>query len=685
MNAPARCSRLRTEGLRLSLTLFVALASAGSARAQVDARSQIREPARGGSKAGLPTEALAQAGLSTEALAKVGIFFRADAPAVLRNGNDPYLPVVLEVINGVEQTSGSFLSQVIKRDPLKLEGVNVYIKPAGREHPFAAEPIRLGKTGQFSFDFRNNLQPLVISTRMKKTLEVPLEAIEEYSKQHYGGATGHSAIDLRVTFQLAGYPEQDFYLRVIPQAPPLPELPSWYRGDIHYHSAFTDNAAERGAPLGVTKQAALDAGLNWVVLADHSTDLSPERYAEELREAAKYRDGRFLFIRGEEVTAMSNKDTTLSTLHLLALPSPSDPDKGFPDPSSHSSGPNAAILTGTGAPGSPPIPLKEALGRIQAAGGLAYAAHPYDPISPVVRGGSWDMDLDFLAPGGLELQHGLVGLEPWNRATRATADDARDPFCLHPAADPTTCYQPDPDANQYARLEKGIDLGWRPLLQKSLQSTDDSAQTPAFKVFLAAGSDAHGDFNYEATMDVVDFIRKPSRVLSGYAEDNAFGKISTVVFCPTGMGERGENVLAGLAAGRSVVSNGPLLVAGFDRNSNGSIDDPEDVTIGQALLSPLESLPLLQLEWASSDEFGPFTSLRILVGSRNGEAKPEEISITSSKGLTSGGLFPADLRPLLKRQAGAWHYIRLEGRTRNHAGEEFRCYTNPVWIRLTPQ
>ncbi len=662
MNVSARRTQLRTARLALGATLVVASGCVSAAWAQANTRSQLRDE-----------------------LSRAGVFFRADAPAVSRNRDDPYLPVALEVINGVEQIAGSILAQVLKRDPLKLEGVNLYFKPSGPGRQFVTEPLHLSKSAQFSFDFRTGLQPLVIPSRMKKTLEVPLEAINDYLKGHYSGGPFQGAIDLRVAFQLSGFPEQNFYLRVLPQAPPLPEIPHWYRGDLHCHSAFTDNPAERGAPLNVTKQAAVDAGLSWVVLTDHSTDLSPERYAEELREAAKYRDGKFLFIRGEEVTVASNKETTLSTLHLLALPSPTNPDKGFPDPSSSSAGSNAAILTGTGAPGSPPIPLKEALGRIAGADGLAYAAHPFDPISPVMRGGAWDLDLDFLAPGGHSLQSALVGLEPWNRATTATADDARDPFCLHTSADPTACFQPDPDANQYTRLEKGIDLGWRPLLQKSLQSTEDSAQAPAFKVFLAAGSDAHGDFNYEATMDVVDFVQRPSRMLSGYAENNALGRVSTVVHCPAGMGERGENVLAALAAGRSVASNGPLLIAGFDRNSNGTLDDPEDVTLGQDLLSSLESLPALQLDWTSSSEFGPFTSLRILVGSRNGEAKAEEIPIPSSKALTSGGLFPVDLRPLLKDQAGAWRYIRLEGRTRNQAGEEFRCYTNPVWLKVIPQ
>lgn len=616
-----------------------------------------------------------------EELSRAGIFFRADTPTALRNAEDPYLPIYLQVINGIEKTGReTTLSQYVKRDPLRLEGINIYFKPAGPLHQFVTDPLLLDNSKEFSVDARTNGQPLVISERMRKTLEVPLESIQSYLSQHYVGQPSTQGADVCVSFRPVGYPTQNFYLRVRLKAPPLPQVTHWYRGDTHYHSAFTDNPAERGNPLGVTKQVALQADLNWLVLADHSTDLTPERYEEELREVRSLRDGRFVLIRGEEVTVASNKETTLSTLHLLALPSPEDPDKGFPDPSG---GSNSVILTGTGSISSPPLPLQQALRRIAMAGGFAYAAHPFDPISPVVRGGTWDIALDFLGPEGHQLPPGLIGLEPWNRATMVTADDVRDPFCLQRGVNPQNCFQPDPKANQYTRLEKAIELGWEPLLAQGLKTSEESNATPAFKVFLAAGSDAHGDFDYEATMDVIDFIRKPSRLLSGYAEDNALGKLSTVVYSPTGMGPRGENVLLALRQGRSVTSNGPLVIAGFDRDSNGSLDDPQDVGVGQEISSPLPGLPSLQIFWVSSSEFGPVYSLRLVQGSSEGEAKPEEINIPPSKAFTSGGLFPLDLRPRLEKARHRWNYLRLEARTRNSGGEEFRCYTNPIWVRLT--
>ena len=344
---------------------------------------------------------------------------------------------------------------------------------------------------------------------------------------------------------------------------------------------------------------------------------------------------------------------------------------------------NTVIVTGDGSVSYAAMPVKDALARIAAAGGFAYAAHPFDPISPVMRGGKWDLDADFLAPDGKQLQAGLVGLEPWNRATLSTADDMRDPFCIHPHDDASACFQPDPGADQYVRLEQGIKEGWQPLLQRGLGPRSDGTNAPLFKTFLAAGSDAHGDLNYEATMDVVDFLGKPSRGLNGYAEDNALGRIFTVVYAPAGMGPRGENVLRALRDGRTVESNGPILIAGFDRNSNGSLDDPEDVGIGQEISCPLKSLPALQLRWVSSEEFGALQSIKLIVGTGAGELPPVEVPVPPAKALASEGLVPFDLRPILKEGSQDWIYIRMVASTRNNANNEFRCYTNPIWIKAT--
>jgi hypothetical protein len=617
----------------------------------------------------------------TEEVARTGVFFRADTPRYLRNAQDPDLPVFLEVINGVEKEGLSKVAELarqITRQPVELEGVEVFAKPAGASRQFASDPLLLGDSKEFTFDPRKDGEPFAIPDRLKKTLEIPLPALHAYLDRHFFGGP-YEVVDLHVAFIAKGWPNQDTYLRVRLSAPPLPRIPHWYRGDPHYHSGFTDNPAERGYPLDVTKQAALQAGLDWVLLSDHSTDLDAQRYAEEEREAKEYSDGRFLYIVGEEVTVSSNKSGSMETLHMLALPSPDDPDKGFPD-SNPADG--TVMMTGDGSVGSPGMALSAALKRIVAAGGFAYAAHPDDPISPLLRGGTWDLNADYLAPGGKSLAPGLVGLEPWNRATNLTADNAHDPFCERLDAPPASCFRPDSEENQYTRLEKAFKESWLPLLQKGLEVHNPTGDAPGFKTFIAAGSDAHGDLDYEATMDVTDFIHRSLSRLAGYAEDNAMGKIATVVDCPTGMGPRGENVLKALREGRSVLTNGPLLVAGFDLNGNGSLDDPGDAALGQAVTLRAAQLQLLRLEWASSEEFGAFTSIRMIVGSSQGESAPVEVDVPAGKALASDGLFPLDWHQDWLKTDGEWHYIRLEARTRNREGKEFRCYTNPIWIRV---
>ena len=622
-----------------------------------------------------------------EKLSQTGVFFRADAPRSLRDTGDANLPIFIEIINGVEQeahTAGSGVASYVKRDPLELQGVNIFVKPTGARRQFTTEPLLLGPSKEFSFDARAAGQAQVIQNRFMRTLDVSRAAIQSFLGEHYLGGP-FASVDLRVSVRVEGWPAQDFYLRVKLNAPPLPKIPGWYRGDVHYHCGYTDNPAERGYPLDITKEAAIQAGMDWLLLADHSTDLSVDRYKQELLDIRNSRDERLMLIRGEEVTVASGKDAMLTTLHMVVAPSPDDPDRGFPDLKNPD---DAVLLTGDGSVSSPAMPLKDALARIAAAGGFAYAAHPFDPISPVMRGGRWDIEADFLAADGKQLQAGLVGLESWNRATMYTADDMRDPFCIRPHEDAGACFQPDAAADQYARLEQGIRQGWQPLLARGLGPRSDGIDAPLFKPFLAAGSDAHGDLNYEGTMDVVDFLGKPSRGLNGYAEDNALGRISTIAHCPAGMGPRGENLLRALREGRTLGSNGPILIAGFDRNSNGSLDDPEDVGIGQQLSCPLQALPPLQLRWASSEEFGPFQSIRLIVGTSAGELPPVEVPIAPGKALASDGLVPFDLRPVLKglkEGSQDWTYIRMVASTRTGANEEFRCYTNPIWIKATSQ
>ena len=156
-----------------------------------------------------------------EKLSKTGVFFRADAPRSLRNPSDVYVPIFVEIINGVEQeahTTGSGVSNFVKRDPLKLQGVNVFVKPSGARHQFTAEPLLLGTSKDFSFDARTGGQPLVIRDRLKKMLEIPREAVQSFLASHFLGGP-FASVDFWVSIRAVDWPDQDFYLRVTFERP----------------------------------------------------------------------------------------------------------------------------------------------------------------------------------------------------------------------------------------------------------------------------------------------------------------------------------------------------------------------------------------------------------------------------------------------------------------------------------
>ncbi len=97
----------------------------------------------------------------------------------------------------------------------------------------------------------------------------------------------------------------------------------------------------------------------------------------------------------------------------------------------------------------------------------------------------------------------------------------------------------------------------------------------------------------------------------------------------------------------------------------------------------LAALSQLSLSWESSNEFGPFTSIRLFIGQASGERVPLKMAFPPEKAMAIEGLFAVDVQPALEQTIGNWSYMRLEAKTRNRAGEEFHCYTNAIWVRIT--
>jgi len=111
---------------------------------------------------------------------------------------------------------------------------------------------------------------------------------------------------------------------------PLPQFDNWYFGDFHYHSSYTEDQVEFGAPLKATAQIAQAMGLNFFAVTDHSYDLDdrddsfilndPEipkwfkmwEEAESLNSNLK----NFVILPGEEISAGNCKNRNV---HLLIL------------------------------------------------------------------------------------------------------------------------------------------------------------------------------------------------------------------------------------------------------------------------------------------------------------------------------------------------------------------------------
>jgi hypothetical protein len=135
-------------------------------------------------------------------------------------------------------------------------------------------------------------------------------------------------------------------------------------------------------------------------------------------------------------------------------------------------------------------------------------------------------------------------------------------------------------------------------------------------VFMAGGSDAHGDLNYRREGAVFGWTD---------AIDSAIGKPRNLVYVGLARPKtiaNGQSTVAqsqvvdGLRSGNFVVTDGPIVRVALDVNNSGLIDDG-DVPMGGVGDLRTRSIPLL-VEWKSTAEFGPVTSVDIFVGSQAG-------------------------------------------------------------------
>ena len=177
------------------------------------------------------------------------------------------------------------------------------------------------------------------------------------------------------------------------------------------------------------------------------------------------------------------------------------------------------------------------------------------------------------------------------------------------------------------------------------------------RMFMAGGSDAHGDFNYHRSgymtgmQSVFDAgIGSPRNLVMA-------GAPNTTVTANTRPVYGAAQVRDAVRAGHFAVTDGPALRIVYDRNENGVIDDTDPMMgdVVDALEVPdaqgRRRVPLL-IEWQSSPEFGHVQSIEFVVGAFN--------SATGTSRIYTGGegTVPTTTPTTDAYDDNGWHYRR---------------------------
>jgi hypothetical protein len=279
---------------------------------------------------------------------------------------------------------------------------------------------------------------------------------------------------------------------------PLPRFENWHHGDLHYHSAYTADQVEYGAPLEPAVRMAAAMGLEFMAVTDHSYDLDDpfDHYLERDPDLVKWktmqqeieriqRKTRIILLPGEEVSCGNHRG---ENVHLLLIN-------------------NRNYFPGSGDSNErwfrnrPDLSISDVLNGMDA-DTLAFAAHPGVPFAPLqrilLRRGIWH-SRDFR-------HERLLGMQIYNGTSDRVFRNGR------------------------RRWIQQLLTGYSPV--------------------LIAGNDAHGNFNRNRKLG------QPFLYITEGPE-HTFGRGRTIVSMPGGCSRK--NILNALKQGRSCITTGPVV------------------------------------------------------------------------------------------------------------------------------
>ena len=506
------------------------------------------------------------------------------------------------------------------------------------------------------------------------SIQIPISEIQNWSPGN--------DVHLRVKFTGSPYPHQktstlERHIEILRAEYALPlgraansaGSRKWFYGDTHYHSAYTNDIKEFGAPILETRAAGQAIGLDWLVITDHSTDLDEidegydrksrwERLKTELSSSA-ISDDRFRFLLGEEISLIGKDNRFVHMLAIGALDKMIEgaflPEVGNTLATNLWQEAIESIIKHS--QGYPANILKQLFGKVNhfenvlallPDNSLTFAAHPYSVAQ--VPPAKWDEQ---------DLSHArLTGHEFWNGRTRKSAKQTDNPFATKGWTDPVTLKSRD-DA-RITKLLQLVGKKWEPHLIRGVEEWKLGAPLPSRRPVFVGGSDAHGDFNYHAGMawdyTKVDMI-----------DDNALGRVRTAIFLPEHQSASVpyvDEILAALKTGSCVVTDGPILE--FHLQHKGQI-----AYMGESLFVSGDGDPEMKIVAHSTPEFGPVTQVDVVTYFK-GQKSKKSTSVTLEQG-----------KHAIVQLAGVQGYYRLQAQTVGMDGERFCCFTNPIWLWLT--
>ncbi|MFH1862109.1 MAG: hypothetical protein ABH878_04780, partial [bacterium] len=308
-------------------------------------------------------------------------------------------------------------------------------------------------------------------------------------------------------------------LRVIQSGERLPREKGWFLGDLHAHTAYTEDHVEFGAPLSVYPAMGSAEGLSFALAADHSYDLDDlpsdflrndpklQRYHDrsaELERLNQENRDRFVLIPGFELSVANSRGKNVHLLMLNQrdfLPGSGDSAERWLEVRSQYS-------------------LAEAMQRLNEEA-LAFAAHPFVKPPLLQR---LLLNRDFWREQDLSGE-GLMGLQIWNGETGRW-------------------------------LQKGLQRWTKGLLQGKRWK-------------IIAGSDAHGNFNRYRQVGLPMLSLREFLPANGSNLRQVFGSVWTALESPDGLDVK--HLLGGLQEHRSLISNGPFINLRLRRAEDGQL------------------------------------------------------------------------------------------------------------------